>query len=413
MKPSTEAYLDVLKFGNLSECSDFDVCLQAIGVYPKIFKELSDKMRSNKTLSLIALDKCIDMYVYCTNPDDDHNRILMKSITKKLFMHMIDNDYDIPDDVLVEYFCMYGKNSLTAIHSPEIADIIVKKNPEMILSIINKTPKHVQILCDHLCKEYAVDDINNLDQETKLKLLSKYYCLADIFNLDDRLVWDHTKSLSCVKNIGDIYDHILETHPHVIYESPEIYQTPERCLKAVKQNPHLLIAVKPELRTEEMQWIALKKSASNILFIDDPTYEMLMYAAEKGLLAKMPEELLTKEICEMAFAAKPSAIKYHPDPSFEMIINAVTRNPWVINMFTDRPDVVDAFIEINPKFAINKMNLTPEQYIRAISIEPDLITKVPKKKNVPIEAYLIACSHDINHIKKIPYEMAVEVFSHL
>jgi len=166
--------------------------------------------------------------------------------------------------------------------------------------------------------------LNFFDEGRTDYSLTGYY--INKFNLTNELIYEIASSEDFVflpedKKSADICRYAVQCEPYNIRFVPNKYLTEPMIITAVKQESHVLVHIKKEMRSEKVYLAAIEsKSYYPELFRHLPEKYITQDLCLKGIshnssdLKYVPDEFKTVEIIKKALRKAPSNIKYIPEP---------------------------------------------------------------------------------------------------
>ena len=133
----------------------------------------------------------------------------------------------------------------------------------------------------------------------------------------EKFVWDNPEfCLKAVKQNGWALQHVKE-------------QTPEVCLEAVKQSSRALQFVKEQ--TPELCLIAVKKDGCALGAVKEQTYELCLEAVKQNGWALKYVKKQTPELCLIAVKENSRALEHIKEQTLELIQIAIKQDKYAAN----------------------------------------------------------------------------------
>lgn len=384
----------VIKY--LSEVSE-ELCLIALNTTPKSIKYIT--LRTPVILTALA------------------NKILvMKTHEFNTFASSL-HEANLLDDQMKHILDIILPTKLSTANrlplSESVKEYIAGKWPDTLSWFSKPTRTMIKAAQDSFPR-----DVNNLDEETKLRISENHPYMVSKLDLADSSIRtilrqdcqpDYHITEYCNRRLK-YFDHLdADFVTEAIVRCPFYFkdlaqfQTPETCLLAVQEYYYNIRFVLPENQTEEICWTALKTDAHCIDLIVKPTYGMIAYFLSKHLcLYDHFRPLLTKKEWDMFYEKDPSYIHYFPENlrTPELCNHALDYNGYAIKYIIN-PDKIqqERAIRCDPCAIQYIINPSRDLCHLAVGLDGRSLAYIPEKTD---DLCKIAVTNDGIAIKYVP-----------
>ena len=140
----------------------------------------------------------------------------------------------------------------------------------------------------------------------------------------------------------------IKKRPSKLISYKESEQFLELVETAIEENPLLYPAVREDLRTESLNFKAVKKNGIVLQYITQQTPELCLEAVRNNGLALEYVKKQTPEICLEALAQTGRAIVYVKELTEELLLKAIDRNTEVFeHIGVKSEDVIEKALKID------------------------------------------------------------------